>query len=317
MNFSKKQCGQLLLSTAVSVILSCSVWAAKPEPTPTWTDPILAAKEHDSFKYMGEYTKANQALQVNPDGNQFYVAIYQGGLPGAGWDNKSAEYKRLSKQQLKQLLIGFDKVDRGVLSASYPAPEDAQIIFDGKKSPILNGKVVDELLLAGALINDDFTDFHLHAEFRTPYKPARPVGNADRGNSGFYLLKRYEVQIMDCFALPYSESVWKKQNFTMASPASCNGAIYKVNAPLINMSLPPLTWQSYDIHFTAARFADDKKIANARISVIHNGLKIHDDVEIQKGTGSQSKKEELSKGPIYMQNHHNPVQYRNIWLVKH
>jgi hypothetical protein len=303
------------VSSALLLVSSAAI--AKPEATPTWTDPVLAQKEHSGFKYLGEYTNKNRAIQVSPEGNKFYVANYSGGLPGAGWDGKSVDYQRLDENQLKQLLTEFSKVDRGVKTGSYPAPDNATVIFDGKKSKALgNAKVVDGSLLAGALINEELTDFQLHIEFRTPYKPEREIGHPDRGNSGLYMLKRYEVQVMDCFALPYDETEWKKQGL-MKSPAGCNGAIYKVNTPATNMSFPALTWQSFDIDFTAARFEGGKKIKNARMSVIHNGVKIHDDVEVKKGTGNQGKNPELASGPIYIQNHHNPVQYRNIWLVKH
>lgn len=315
MKHIKHYFNKLTLASSALLLVSSAV-IAKPEATPTWTDPVLAEKEHASFKYLGEYINKDRAIQVSPEGNKFYVANYLGGLPGAGWDGKSADYQRLDEVQLKQLLKNFSKVDRGVKKGAYSAPANATVIFDGKKSKALgNAKVVDGLLMAGALINEQLKDFQLHVEFRTPYKPERAIGDPDRGNSGLYLLKRYEVQVMDCFALPYDETEWKKQGI-VKSPAGCNGAIYRMNAPKVNMSLPALTWQSFDIDFTAARFEGAKKVKNARISVVHNGVKIHDDVEVKKGTGNQGKNPELPQGPIYIQNHHNPVQYRNIWIVK-
>ncbi|MGJ8693055.1 MAG: 3-keto-disaccharide hydrolase [Thalassotalea sp.] len=169
--------------------------------------------------------------------------------------------------------------------------------------------------MAGVSTKDEYQDFHLHAEYRTPYKPELPVAHPDRGNSGFYLLKRYEVQIMDCFALPYNKQHWSAEKFVMPAPTSCNASIYKLAAPKLNLSLPALAWQSIDIHFTAARFIESRKIQNARLTVFHNGIKVHDDIELLTGTGQQGKKPELAKGPIYIQNHHNPVQYRNLWLV--
>ena len=82
------------------------------------------------------------------------------------------------------------------------------------------------------------------------------------------------------------------------------------------MCLPPLTWQTYDIHFTAARFDGDKKIKNARITVHQNGVLIHDVVELPKGTGAGGGKKEIPKGPIVLQGHGNPIRYRNLWIVE-
>ena len=82
------------------------------------------------------------------------------------------------------------------------------------------------------------------------------------------------------------------------------------------MSFPPLTWQTYDITFTAPKFEADKKVANARNTVIHNGVKIHDDVELPKGTGAGGGKPEIAKGAIVLQGHGNPVLFRNLWIIE-
>ena len=82
------------------------------------------------------------------------------------------------------------------------------------------------------------------------------------------------------------------------------------------MCLPPLSWQTYDIEFTAPKFDDSgKKTANAKLTVIHNGEKIHDNVELEKGTGGGGKKPEIAKGPIHFQGHGNPVAFRNVWII--
>jgi len=80
------------------------------------------------------------------------------------------------------------------------------------------------------------------------------------------------------------------------------------------MCFPPLTWQSYDIVFTAPRFEDGKKVKNARITNRHNGVLIHDDVELPKGTGAGGGRPEKPEAQIFIQGHGNPVRYRNIWL---
>lgn len=305
-----------LVTLVVTALFSTSSVAKGPEKTPTWTDPAVAMKEDASFKYQGEYVAGDKALQVVPEQGKFYVSYFNGGLPGAGWDGKKTHHERLSIKGLIAVLKPYRKVDRGVKVGMHPAPKNAIVIFDGKKSKELKGgKIIDRLLMAGVKSARDYRDFTLHFEFRTPYKPELPVGNPDRGNSGIYLLGHYEIQIADCFGLSYDEKIWKQEKI-MKYPSTCNGAIYTKKAPDVNMSLPSLMWQSYDIEFTAARFEAGKKVKNARISLIHNGVKVHNNIEVDSGTGSKSKLAEVATGPLYFQNHHNPVQYRNIWLVE-
>ncbi|MGJ8693054.1 MAG: hypothetical protein ACSHW0_11300 [Thalassotalea sp.] len=134
----------LFVCLASLILNSVVVRAAKPAKTPTWTDPILAAKEHAGFKYMGEYINGDKALQVTPEQDKFYLAQYQGGLPGAGWDNQTVKYFRATEGELSNLLTGYKQVQREVVVGDYPAPIGATIIFNGKKSPALNGgNIVD------------------------------------------------------------------------------------------------------------------------------------------------------------------------------
>ena len=93
------------------------------------------------------------------------------------------------------------------------------------------------------------------------------------------------------------------------------GALYKFKPSAVNMCFPPLTWQTYDIVFTAARWAaDNTKLQNVRISVWHNGVRIHDNVELLAPTGA-GEPEAPSLLPIRLQDHGAPVLYRNIWIV--
>ncbi|MGH7128550.1 MAG: 3-keto-disaccharide hydrolase, partial [Planctomycetaceae bacterium] len=136
-------------------------------------------------------------------------------------------------------------------------------------------------------------------EFRLPYMPyARGQG---RANSGVYLQGRYEVQILDSFGLHGAEN-------------EC-GALYRLRPPDVNMCLPPLAWQTFDIEFHAARFdAAGRKTENARITVLHNGVAIHDNVEILRKTGNGAE-EGPDPLPIRLQDHGNPVVFRNIWIL--
>ncbi|MBN1806915.1 MAG: DUF1080 domain-containing protein [Sedimentisphaerales bacterium] len=141
-----------------------------------------------------------------------------------------------------------------------------------------------------------FTNFKLHLEFRTPFMPdAR--GQA-RGNSGVYLQERYEVQVLDSYGLEGEDN-------------ECGG-IYKIGKPLVNMCAPPMQWQTYDITFYAP--GDERE--HAQVTVVHNGVTIHDELKLPKPTGGALDSDVNKPGGIYLQDHGNPVQYRNIWLVE-
>jgi hypothetical protein len=158
----------------------------------------------------------------------------------------------------------------------------------------------DGLLMQGATSHQKLMDHQLHLEFCLPYMPeARGQG---RGNSGLYVCGRYEIQMLDSFGLD------GKSN-------ECGG-LYKASEPLVNMCLPPLSWQTYDVDFTAPKFdADGRKVANARITVKHNGVVIHDNVELPGPTPGGKGGAESEPGPVFLQDHGNPVRYRNIWAV--
>ncbi|MBU0639276.1 MAG: DUF1080 domain-containing protein [Planctomycetes bacterium] len=153
-----------------------------------------------------------------------------------------------------------------------------------------------------------FADFDLHVEFSVPVLPPLPAGadRGNRGNSGVYLQRRYEVQILDSFGV---------------KPESWDcGALYRAKVPDRNASKPAGEWQAYDIAFRAARYegsgADAHKTENARITVRHNGVLIHDDVQLQNKTGA-GEPEGPVPGPILLQDHGNQVRFRNIWIIPH
>lgn len=152
---------------------------------------------------------------------------------------------------------------------------------------------------AGSIMTkEDFADFKMHVEFKTPQMPPNVKGQG-RGNSGVYIQRRYELQILDSYGQP-------PRNNECAS-------IYTTKAPDKNVCKLPNQWQSYDIIFHAAKFDGDRKVKNARITVWHNGVLVHDDFEIPNKTGA-GQKEGPEPGPILLQDHGNEVSFRNIWI---
>ena len=149
----------------------------------------------------------------------------------------------------------------------------------------------------GIISKKVFGDFHLHAEFRTLGAPS---------NSGIYLMTRYEANINETYGKLEGTP---NGGFDNSSPKSA--------APKIRASRPPLEWQTFDIDFQAPRFdAAGKKIANPRATLLLNGVKIYDEQELNQPTGAAGRLGEAPTGPILLQEHGMPVQFRNIWLVE-
>jgi len=138
--------------------------------------------------------------------------------------------------------------------------------------------------------------YKMHVEFMLSYMP-QARGQA-RSNSGVYVDERYECQVLDSFGLEGENN-------------ECGG-FYTVAKPLVNMCYPPLTWQTYDFEFYPAKWDGNTKTANARVTVLHNGVKIHDNIEL-KGTPGRRDEGPAPLG-VYFQGHGNKVQFRNIWI---
>ena len=293
--------------------------------------PVVDPKSDPDYKIQGEYEgKVNDKDKVGfqviaLSKSKFDIVLFKGGLPGAGWDGKSkAKLKAESKDDVTTI-NGQDvsgKIADGVLTAthgdaSYSAkrvvrksptlgkkpPKEAIVLFNGTSADQFDGgKVVDEKLLnIGVRSMRVFKDYALHLEFRSPYMPASR--GQSRGNSGMYISDQYECQILDSFGLEGKDN-------------ECGG-IYQIAKPNVNMCFPPMTWQTYDVEFRAARFnREGKKIKNAVVTIKHNGVAIHEDLELPKATPGGGRNDE-KPGSLFLQNHGDPVRFQNIWVVEH
>ncbi|MGB0762130.1 MAG: family 16 glycoside hydrolase, partial [Rubripirellula sp.] len=286
----------------VSALVFCLAGVLQAQ---VYDTPKKAAEDPD-FALQGEYTDSTRGLQVIAlgDGN-FRVVVYTDGLPGAGWNGKDKQQLELDADQLEAMVSKFQRVERKSPTLGVKPPVGAVVLFDGtpeslKKHWKEGARITDDgLLMEGCTSTDTFGDYSMHLEFRLPYMPkARGQG---RGNSGLYHQGRYETQVLDSFGLE------GKNNEA--------GGLYSIKDPDLNMCLPPMVWQTYDVDFTAARFdGEGKKTANAKITVKLNGVVVHRDVELPRTTTAAPVKEGKENGPIYLQNHGNPVRFRNIWV---
>ncbi len=291
---------------------------------PTYLD---AASGGADFIAQGEYKNDWGGSQVIALGNgEFRLVTYPGGLPGAGWNQETKTETPGKREGDKVVFSGengrrveladgkltittsnggpftMEKVSRTSPTMGAKPPQGAVVLFDGTSAAGWEDGHLDPrgLLAAGTRSKQVFTNFTAHVEFLLPFKP---LGRGqDRANSGVYVQDRYEVQVLDSFGL-------KGEN------NECGG-IYTQAKPAVNMCFPPLVWQTYDIDFNAAQYdTAGAKTKNARITVVHNGVPIHSNLELTKNTPGNGRKEDASGGPFFLQGHGNPVFFRNLWAM--
>jgi hypothetical protein len=317
----------------VAASLSLAFAAGSLVAGPAYTDQKSAGED---YQYVGEYVGTIESegqqqkigVQVQALGNGKFLGVgYIGGLPGEGWNREEVrrvEGKKTDEGVVFELegvrsvvkdnvisvylvdgnkrVAEIQKVVRQSPTLEAKPPEGAVVLFDGKNVDHFPGaKMTDDgLLIAGATSADKFGSANVHVEFLLPFMP-EDSGQA-RGNSGLYLQGRWEVQMLDSFALSGEDN-------------ECGG-IYKIGKPAVNMCYPPLTWQTYDVEFHAAKFDGDKVVEQPWMTVKHNGVVIHDKLKLPAGASTTAAPvgPGPEPGPVYLQDHGNPVRYRNIWV---
>ncbi|MCB9208819.1 MAG: DUF1080 domain-containing protein [Ignavibacteriales bacterium] len=195
-------------------------------------------------------------------------------------------------------------------------PSDAIILFDGTnfnewettdgaepKWQLVDGAMTVVKKTGSIKTKKSFGDCQLHIEWRTP---AKVEGEGQgRGNSGIFLQERYEVQVLDSY-----------NNVTYSNGQA--GSIYKQFIPMVNACRPPGVWQTYDIFFNAPKFNEDGTVeVPGFVTVVQNGVLVQNHVELQGPTayiGKPTYETHNAKEPISLQDHGNPVSYRNIWI---
>ena len=351
--------GQVTSGTIISLLaaLTSSMAVVRAaEEQAAYTDPEKAGPD---FLVQGEYQGSLKngkgiAAQVISLGNaKFEGVLYGGGLPGAGWDEKTRFHFKGETRGDTTHCVGIhgerlmfenpnfngtiqDGVFRGQAEMFRNVAEDASfemkkvhrrsptlgakpppgaiVLFDGTNvDEWVNGKLVDgNLLDVGTETKRLFKSLQLHLEFRTPFMPT--AQGMARGNSGIYVKKVWEIQIVDSFG-------WNTENrkFERLSDFGRCGGIHEFVKPRLNMCYPPLSWQTYDVEFTAAKFDDaGNKISPAMMTVRLNGIVIHEKFVLPPVPPDKDGKmtKESQPGPLFLQDHGNPVRFRNIWVVE-
>lgn len=240
-------------------------------------------------------------------------AVDTGGQPGNY--NASVTDGMLTGTDDQNRPFTLQRVIRKSPTLARKPPPGALVLFDGTSTdefvqgppndypntyfPGEGGMTPDGLLKDGATTLRHFGDCTVHVEFRVPFAPS--LDPDYRGNSGVYLQGAYEVNILDSLGLSGKEKD--------------NGVIWGVRDPDVNMSYPPLSWQTFDIDFVAARWNGDQKLKNAEMSVKFNGVTVHENVEISGATTHNPLPEANEPGPLFLQANPFQVRFRYVWVL--
>ncbi|MFF7534227.1 family 16 glycoside hydrolase [Streptomyces bobili] len=257
--------------------------------------------------------QGTKSLSLHANGEK----VRQTQLPSTGdWDTWSTRTERLTlRAGPNTVSYRYDPGDTGHVNLDLITvhPQGTAVtLFDGTAASQAQWQHTDgrraawplaeeasmEVCCGDLRTKDAYQDFALHVEFRVPLLPPDVTGQ-DRGNSGIFLQDRYELQILDSYG-------------DTSPDTNEAGAVYLKKPPDVNAAAPPETWQTYDIVFRAARYdGDGRKTADARLTVVWNGTKVHDDIALDGPTAS-GRSETPAAGAIRLQDHGNKVRFRNI-----
>ena len=320
-------------SLLLALLLPSLTWADQKKAQ-TWTDPAVALKENPDFSIQGEYHRKASPIgaQMVALGNgKFDLYVLEGGLPGLGWDKEKSRIKLTGNHEEGVVTFAANKgisalLEEKVLAIQRDGKDLVKVSRVERTSPTIGGestqgcdrsfrrhkcrtlgKGSDERRSPASHRHHQQTEVQrLPTPPRIPHPPTSPSHAANNvATAASTLGGRWETQVLDSFALD------GKMN-------ECGG-IYSISEPDVNMCLPPLTWQTYDVDFTSAKFdANGKRTAWPRMTVKLNGVIIHNDRELPKdlttaAPGKGPLKDEAL--PVYLQNHGNPVVFRNIWVL--
>lgn len=334
MSFHRQLCSLTARVFLVVAIASPSAMSFGDDSKDPGRAYLNGAEAGAEFAVQGEYTGAIKTgdgefeigVQVIAEGSgKLAWAAYIGGLPGDGWDGNTplrgagemqgdigilkGDTGKAEIRNGSLAVITAENVRLGELARTTRVsptigrkpPEGAVVLFDGSSADKFEGGKLDgdKSLMQGVTSKDKFQSFELHIEFMLSFMPnARGQG---RSNSGCYMQGRYEVQMLDSFGLTGEDN-------------ECGG-VYSIRKPNTNMCFPPLSWQTYDVEFHAAKFdSAGKKTTDAWMTVKHNGVIIHEKLKLPHATTASPLQEGPEPGPLYLQDHGNPVRYRNIWV---
>lgn len=329
---------RLFLSVLFAACATLAVAQDKKLPRIAINDPAKLKDDAD-FAVQGEYEGELKigdetrkiGVQVIARGEgKFVVKPFRNGLPGtdeksearplgsAVRDGMKTTVKDDKGDEVASIADGVLKISHGGLEATLKKverksptlgakpPEGADVLFGDAKDAANweNGKIAELsdgkfLMASNPRSKKTYQSFTAHIEFRLAWMP-NSTGQ-QRSNSGVYVQDRYELQVLDSFGLNGENN-------------ECGG-FYTLSKPKVNMCLPPMSWQTYDIEYTAAEFEGKKKTKNSKCVVKHNGVLVQD-FEFPKLTpGGKFKEEVPDAGALFFQDHGDPVVYRNVWVL--
>ena len=321
-----------VLCAALGVgLIVCGCLAAKDDKKgETFIDAAAAGPDFAlQGEYAGEVGGDKYGAQVIARGDgKFELFLLKGGLPGDGWDGQTRIHADAKTDGDKTTfegdgwsgtfngsrLPGKSKEGEAVhpdpqgprearrLGESLP-PDSALIVCSTARTPTSGTAARSSKATCSTTASRAKRSSAAAPSTSSSAWPFMPKATEQaRSNSGVYVQDRWEIQVLDSFGLTGEDN-------------ECGG-IYHQYKPLVNMCYPPLSWQTYDVDFTAAQYDGDKKVEPAVITVKQNGVVIQDHVKLDKGPTGGGQPESAAPGPIQLQNHGNPVYFRNIWVVE-